>query len=102
MTAVSCEVRGVSVPLLNPGWHKFVEAVAERVIELLEADQAWQRGPRFVDAGQLAAMFSISRSTVYERAAEFGAVQLCDGPRARLRFDVDKARVAWTARDNSE
>ena len=79
---------------------ELVERVAVRVVELLE-----QRGHcagRLVDAGELARILGVSRSTIYDRAAELGAVQLGDGDRPRLRFDVEQARDAWTRRVSSE
>lgn len=63
---------------------ELVEAVAIRVVELLEA-----RSPsRLVTAAEVAQLFSVERSWVYAQADRLGAVRLGSGPRARLRFDV--------------
>jgi len=66
-----------------------VEAVARKVVELLEARGLQQR--RLVDAAELAAMFGIERSWVYTHAIELGAVKLGDGKKPRLRFDPEVA-----------
>ena len=63
-----------------------VEAIAQRVVEILG-----DRGapPQLVTAAELSRRLGLSRSTVYEKAEEFGAIRIGDGPRARLRFDPD-------------
>ena len=70
--------------------HASVEAVARRVVELLQEHPA-VAAPRFVDAQELARILGISRSTVYERARELGAIRVGHGTRARLRFDAAEA-----------
>jgi hypothetical protein len=47
-----------------------------------------------VDAATVAKALGLSRAAVYARANELGAVRLGDGSRARLRFDVERAREA--------
>jgi hypothetical protein len=94
-------VRGVSVELLTVRDLALVEATARRVLELLEERQqpsSDQVASGLVDAATLARLLSVTRGTVYEHADEFGAVRLGDGPRSRLRFDVERARAAWTRR----
>jgi hypothetical protein len=44
-----------------------------------------------VDAATVACALGISRQVVYQRADELGAVRIGDGPRARLRFDLETA-----------
>lgn len=68
---------------LDPG---DVEAIAVRVVEMLG-----DRPPpsRLVSAAELSRRLGISRSTVYAKAGEFGAVRIGSGPRARLRFDAE-------------
>lgn len=61
-----------------------VDAIAARVVELLGSQSP---AAVLVDAVEIAKQLGISRSTVYERSDELGAVRLGDGPRARLRFD---------------
>ena len=74
-----------------------VEAIAARVAELLQGQADSACG--FVDARELARILGISRSTVYERASELGAIRLGHGARARLRFDVAEATAALRSRD---
>lgn len=62
-----------------------VEAIAERVVEMLDERPT---PSRFVSAAELSRRLGLSRSTVYEKAEEFGAIRIGSGPRARLRFDV--------------
>jgi hypothetical protein len=84
---------------------ELVERVARRVVELLdERDQGAARSPalRLVDAATLAGILGIGRATVYEHADELGAVQLGEGDRPRLRFDVEQARQRWTRRVSGE
>jgi hypothetical protein len=72
-----------------------VEAVAQRVVELLRQEPA--ATPALVDARTLAQMLGVGAEWVREHAAELGARKLTDGPRPRLRFDVDQARAALAA-----
>jgi DNA-binding FadR family transcriptional regulator len=90
----------VSVPILSPDQVDFVEAVARRVVELLDERERPAPG-RLVDATEIAMMLGVSRSTVYEHADELGAVRLRTGPRAPVRFDPQRALAAWTARESS-
>lgn len=50
--------------------------------------------PPLVTAATLAGLLGVSRDYVYEHATDLGALRLGDGPRARLRFDPDRARAA--------
>lgn len=69
-----------------------IDAIAERVVELLHDQGA--AGDELVDAAEIARRFGVSRDYVYERAQDFGAVRLGDGPKARLRFDPDRVAEA--------
>jgi hypothetical protein len=51
-----------------------------------------------VDARQLATELGVSTDYVYSHASELGAMRLGVGPKARIRFDVDRARQALEAR----
>ena len=62
-----------------------VEAIARRVVEILE--QRGLQSRELVDAAELARRFGIERSWVYSHAIELGAVKLGSGPKPRLRFD---------------
>jgi hypothetical protein len=61
-----------------------VEVFARRVVELLHAEN---NAGGLIDAAEVARLYGIARSTVYQKAAELGAIRLGDGPKARLRFD---------------
>jgi hypothetical protein len=89
----------VSAVTVDPDW--LVERVAVRVVELLEARQS-PATPALVDAATLARVLGVSRSTIYDRASELGAIEIGDSDRPRLRFDVERARKAWTRRVSSE
>jgi hypothetical protein len=54
--------------------------------------------PALVDAKALATRLGVEPGWVYEHADELGAIRLGDGPRARLRFDVQRAREAMAVR----
>ncbi len=77
-----------------------IEAIARRVVELLERRGLQQR--ELVDATELARRFGIERSWVYSHAIELGAVKLGEGPKPRLRFDPEiAARVLRRVGDGS-
>jgi hypothetical protein len=78
--------RGV---LLSP---VIVEAIAQRVAELLRADR--RPTPTLLTPTQVAERYAVSRTWVYEHADELGAIRLGDGPRARLRFDPERVTQA--------
>ena len=69
-----------------------IEAVAKRVVELLqdEAPEARKRPERLVDAATVARLLGVSRATVYAKADELGAIRVGNGKRARLRFDASQ------------
>jgi hypothetical protein len=81
---------------LTPDEQRLVDAIAHRVAELLEQRDERDRFTRLVDAETLAGLLGVSRSTVYEHAVELGAVEVGNGSKPRLRFDVEQARAAWT------
>jgi hypothetical protein len=63
-----------------------VEAIAERVLDLLDA-RADRLPVRYVDAATLAEALGVDRTWVYAHARELRAIRL-GGVRGRLRFDV--------------
>lgn len=75
-----------------------VEAIAQRVAELVLDAGATATATRWLTAEQVAARLGLSRATVYERADELGAVRIGSGPRGRLRFDAAVIDDALTAR----
>jgi len=60
-----------------------IDAIAERVVELLKEDGFAGRHPEWVDAAELARRFGVSRDMVYARANDLGVVRMG----GRLRFD---------------
>lgn len=95
----SCRPQSISAaPLtLDP---ETIEAIAERAakrtVELLRADDDVSAGHRLVSAAEVAHELNVSRQWVYEHAEELGARRLGDGPRPRLRFDLETARDAMS------
>ena len=94
----------VTSSLLSPRDVALVDAIATRMLELLDARRELPAGSRsrLVTAAELAAVLGVSRSTVYEQRVKLGARHVGDGPRPRLRFDVDQALAAWTACQSGE
>jgi hypothetical protein len=74
-----------------------IDAVAARVVEMLRSEQRALAGAGLVDAAALARLLNVDRDWVYAHARALGAVRLGDGPKARLRFDVARARAALAA-----
>jgi len=70
-----------------------VEAIAARVVELLEGASA--RAPRLATAEEVAEALGVTRTWVYANQKRLQAVRLGVGPRARLRFDLVKATRAF-------
>jgi hypothetical protein len=52
--------------------------------------------PPLVDAATVAVALGVSRYFVYEHAEQLGGRRIGNGPRGRLRFDLDEARAGWT------
>lgn len=71
-----------------------IEAIAERTAELLREQPA---AGELIDAAEVARRFNVSREYVYEHQVELGAVRLGDGPKARLRFDLERVAEALSA-----
>ena len=71
-----------------------IEAVGEHIAELVASAR-----PKvgLIDARELAEELGVARDWVYANAERLGGVRLGDGPRARLRFDVELARQALAA-----
>jgi hypothetical protein len=71
-----------------------IEAVGEHIAELVASAR-----PKvgLIDARELADELGVARDWVYANAERLGGVRLGNGPRARLRFDVELARRALAA-----
>jgi hypothetical protein len=82
-----------------------LDGIVERIVERLRApkDSSPANGaPRLVDARTVADALGCSRDCVYAHAAELGGQRIGDGPRGRLRFDLDHALSAWSACSTSK
>jgi len=79
-----------------------IEAVASRVVEMLRS-QSVDTDRELVDVAEAARRFGVSRDWVYGNADQLGAIRLGDGPKARLRFDVQEVeqRLAKSKRVES-
>lgn len=71
--------------LLPPG---DIEAIAERVVEMLREGEAPLPRDGLVDADQVAAHLGVEREWVYDHKHELGAHRIGDGTRGPLRFDA--------------
>ena len=72
-----------------------VEAIAEATaVRLAEIVSAAPGTFALVDARRLARDLGVSLDYVYAHATELGAMRLGSGPKARIRFDLDRARQA--------
>lgn len=71
-----------------------IEAVGEHIAELVVSSR-----PKvgLIDARDLAEELGVARDWVYANAERLGGVRLGNGPRARLRFDMEKTREALAA-----
>jgi hypothetical protein len=88
------------IPALTARELQLADAIAERVAKLLLHATPAQYS--LVDASTVARALGVSRDFVYSHAAELGGQRIGDGPRGRLRFDLDRALAAWTSRFESE
>lgn len=69
--------------------HETLDEIADRVLARLDG-----RREGLIDAAEVARRLGISKYTVYENSARFGAVRIEDGPNARLRFDPQQVEAA--------
>ena len=74
--------------------HAIAHAVAHEIAEVV-ATRSNTFG--FVDARELAEELDVSIDYVYAHATELGAMRLGSGPKARIRFELDRAREAFEA-----
>ena len=84
--------------LTNGDVEAIADALARKVAEIVGARSATFG---LVDARELAEELGVSIDYVYVHAAELGAMRLGAGPKARIRFDLDRARQALEARARS-
>jgi hypothetical protein len=82
---------GSAAPTLTPRELLLAHTIAEHVADLLSAEPTERS---LVSAAEVARELNVGRQWVYEHAAELGARRLGDGPRGRLRFDLETVRAA--------
>ncbi len=77
-----------------------IDAIAERaairVVQLLAPPRAV--AGQLLDPKELAGTLKVSVDYVYAHAVDLGVMRLGDGPKARLRFDLQTAQTAMRAR----
>lgn len=76
--------------------HEDIEAIAGRVAQLLKPSAQPDHG--LLDPKELARELNVSVDSVYEHAVDLGVMRLGDGPKARLRFDLNTAKRAMRER----
>ena len=81
-----------------------VDAIADATVQRLAPLVGRQQPPTFalVDARELAVELGVSTDYVYAHAQDLGAMRLGAGPKARIRFDLDKARRALEAQSDPQ
>jgi hypothetical protein len=67
-----------------------IEAIAERVAERLAERERPPANIGLATAAQVAKLFGVTTSWVYANKTRLGAVKLGAGPKARLRFDLER------------
>ncbi len=77
-----------------------LELVAARVAALLQP--AAPDVTPLVDAQKVATALGVSRDTIYAHAERLGGRRIGDGTRPRWRFDLERARAAWSQRSAGE
>jgi hypothetical protein len=80
----------------QPGGELTVEAIAERVAELL-IDHVGEPF-RLIATPVVARMLAVSEEWVRDHASELGAIRVGDGPKGALRFDPRRVRAALERR----
>lgn len=73
-----------------------IEAIAQRVAQKVAA--ATPSAVRLLEPKELATALHVSLDYVYAHAVDLGVMRLGDGPKARLRFDLQTATRAMRAR----
>jgi hypothetical protein len=79
-----------TAPALTQRERLLAAAIAEHLADLLHH----RPRVRLVDAATLATALGVSRDFVYAHANELGGERIGNGPRGRLRFDLDNALAA--------
>lgn len=64
-----------------------VEAVARRVLELLQEQPPGSSAGELLTVAEIATRYRVRPNWVYAHQRELGVIRLGNGPKARLRFD---------------
>jgi hypothetical protein len=75
-----------------------IEAIAERVVARLTRESGPRARIGLVTAADVAELYGVSVSWVYANKGRLGAVLLGAGPKARLRFDLERVAQALGTR----
>jgi hypothetical protein len=71
-------------------------------VDLLEQHRGYQRRVGLATVGEVADRLGVSTSWVYANKEKLGAIRLGRGPKARLRFDLERAIGAVTSAPQAE
>lgn len=77
------------------------DALAPRLADAL-AQTPPAQAPRLAGAAEVAMRFGVSRDFVYANADRIGVVRIGEGPRPRLRFDLDAVAEQLSACSTSK
>jgi hypothetical protein len=95
-SSVDVQLRSQGGALLAPAdVEAIAEATAQKVLEIITTPASTFG---LVGARELTEGLGVSLDYVYAHATELGAMRLGSGPKARIRFDLDRAREALEAR----
>ena len=75
-----------------------IEAIAERVVERLTQETRPGVGIGLATAADVAELYGVSVGWVYANKRRLGALLLGEGPKARLRFDLEHVAEALGTR----
>lgn len=75
--------------------HDDIEAVAARVVELLDHAPRRREPVHLATAKEVAETLGVGRSWVYAHQERLRAIRLGSGPKSRLRFDLERAAEAF-------
>jgi hypothetical protein len=79
-----------------------IEAIADGVAERLAERDRLRANIGFATAAEVAELYGVTTSWVYANKKRLGAVKLGDGPKARLRFDLERVEQELRPRTASE
>ena len=78
-----------------------IDAIATRLAELIDGPAEEREAKGLATAAEVAARLGVGRGWVYANQELLGVIRLGDGPKARLRFDLDRAAQALSDRGDA-